>query len=73
MTFDETLNGLVFEAKSGRPYSVTRIDVLVDGWLVGFGRETAQRRSDLAEAFWSAAPASQRSDLIRKRILREVA
>jgi hypothetical protein len=49
-----------------------RVDALVDAYLVGFGAaQTAVMRRSLADKFLTAAPFSERSYRVWRRILRE--
>jgi hypothetical protein len=63
-TFEQTAAELV---RLGT-YSADRIDAIVDACLVGFGRQTATMRMQLADAFKKRAASSELSDRIWQRI-----
>jgi hypothetical protein len=69
-TMDQCAAGLANLSQQNEPYSESRIDALVDHYLVGFGVETAAKRTELADAFTKIAPPTDLSDRIRLRILR---
>jgi hypothetical protein len=51
-------------------YSELVIDATVDSYLVGFGKQTASKRIELAEAFRQRVPVSELAERVRQRILR---
>jgi len=70
-TLDQCAGDLTDLSRSGSAYSESRIDALVDSYLVGFGTATPMMRKRLAEAFAKSAPVSELCERKRKRIERE--
>ena len=58
-------------SESSETHLEPRVDALVDGYLAGFGAAIATKRQELAIAFRDAAPVSELSDRILKKILRQ--
>ena len=50
-------------------YSDAKLNAWVDGYLVGTGDITTRRR-ELADAFWKAAPLTDMSERVRRKILK---
>jgi hypothetical protein len=67
-TLDQCVSDLCDLAKSGEQEWRSHVDRIVEGYLAGFGEETAAKRSELAEKFSELAPNRERSDRIRERI-----
>jgi len=65
-----TLEQCVDELLRLTTYSETKIDVIVNTYLAGFGRQTATMRAQLADTFKKRAPPSELSDRIWRRIRR---
>ncbi len=66
-TFEQCVDQLV---RLGT-YSERRIDAIADTYLVGFGRQTATIRMQLADAFKQRQPPSGLSERIWRRIRRD--
>jgi len=75
MTLDQCASCLADRSRSGEEYSEKLenwIDAQVDAYLAGFRvAETATKRMELARLFSGKAPATELSEHMRKRILRE--
>jgi len=69
-TMRPTLEQCVDELLRLTTYSETKIDVIVNTYLAGFGRQTATMRAQLADTFKKRAPPSELSDRIWRRIRR---
>jgi len=72
VTLEETVDALVALSTSDRPLSPAPVDDIVDPYLIGFSKETAVRRSELARQFLDMALASPRAEFIYMRILRRI-
>ncbi|HEY1979298.1 MAG TPA: hypothetical protein VGH13_04365 [Xanthobacteraceae bacterium] len=68
--FAKCVDGLIALMSSDAREFDQRVDILVDGYLAGFGDQTALMRMKLEKAFADKAPATKARDLIRARIMR---
>jgi hypothetical protein len=73
MIFEECVEALVALSARKRPVTNAAVDDLVDGYLVGFGVQTATKRDELARAFRDRATVSRRRENIWERVLRNPA
>ncbi|MGJ5065385.1 hypothetical protein [Bradyrhizobium oligotrophicum] len=68
-SLNETLKALADLSVSNSDLTPAPVDDIIDPYLVGFGKDTSARRSELAEAFRKGVPSTERSDFICQRIL----
>jgi hypothetical protein len=73
MTLEECVEALVALSVSDRPVTNAAVDDIVDGYLVGFGLQTATQRNEMAQAFKERAIVSRRTENISERIKRNSA
>jgi hypothetical protein len=69
ITLDQCVAELCDLAKSGEPDWLPHVDRILNNYLTGSEEETAAKRQELTDRFDVLAPARERSDRIRERIL----
>jgi len=73
MTLDQCIKDLLLLIASEGAYLESRVDMIVDDYLVQRESEKSTARDQLARAFKDVAPLSGRTDRIMARILKESA
>lgn len=70
VTFERCLTELVNLSKSEKFVTNAEVDDLVDSYLIGFAKQTTEKRAELAHSFKELAGVSKLSEAIWERILR---